>query len=123
MDQEVKVSFCDDVHPAKGEFGEEFIDVKVSNRDFFRYKFVCKNCQVTFLNYFCTPYSKPWFHIFTHPASVTLMLSYWTFGWIGYMVLTEMPSYLNDELGTLIVYLQHFFVLCAMLFNYVHKRY
>ena len=42
----------------------------------------------------------PWREIFSHPTSLTLMLNNWTFGWIGYMVLTELPTYLTDVLGT-----------------------
>jgi hypothetical protein len=58
------------------------------------------SCVSLILSYACLVLtSKPWRQIFTHPASVTLLLNFWTFGWIGYMVLTEMPSYLNDELG------------------------
>jgi len=41
----------------------------------------------------------PWKAFFTHPATLVLFLSHWTFSWIGYMLLTEIPSYLTDELG------------------------
>jgi hypothetical protein len=41
----------------------------------------------------------PWVAMFTHPASLTLFLVNWVFGWIGFMLLTEMPSFLNDQLG------------------------
>jgi hypothetical protein len=41
----------------------------------------------------------PWRAMFTHPTALTLFLNNWTFGWIGYMVLTELPSYLTDVLG------------------------
>jgi hypothetical protein len=41
----------------------------------------------------------PWIPMLTHPASLCLLLSNWVFGWIGYMLLTELPSFLNDELG------------------------
>lgn len=41
----------------------------------------------------------PWAAMFTHPACLTLFLLNWVFGWIGFMLLTEMPSFLNDQLG------------------------
>jgi hypothetical protein len=41
----------------------------------------------------------PWVAMFTHPASLNLFLLNWVFGWIGFMLLTEMPSFLNDQLG------------------------
>jgi hypothetical protein len=41
----------------------------------------------------------PWVAMFTHPASLCLFLLNWVFGWIGFMLLTEMPSFLNDQLG------------------------
>lgn len=41
----------------------------------------------------------PWVAMFTHPACLTLFLLNWVFGWIGFMLLTEMPSFLNDQLG------------------------
>ena len=41
----------------------------------------------------------PWGPIFTHPVALTLFFNMWTYGWIGYMVLTEMPSFLTDVLG------------------------
>ena len=41
----------------------------------------------------------PWKAILSHPVSLTLLVNQWTFGWIVYMVLTEMPSYLTEELG------------------------
>lgn len=47
----------------------------------------------------------PWRAMFTHPTTLTLFLNNWTFGWIGYMVLTELPSYLTDVLGE---YLLHY---------------
>jgi len=77
VDKEVRISFTDNA-TNKLELRHESVEVTLSNRSFA---------------------SKPWRQIFTHPASVTLLLNFWTFGWIGYMVLTEMPSYLNDELG------------------------
>jgi hypothetical protein len=41
----------------------------------------------------------PWLLFFTHPVAVTLFLNHWTYGWIGFLVLTELPSYLTDDLG------------------------
>lgn len=41
----------------------------------------------------------PWVAMFTHPASLCLFLLNWVFGWIGFMLLTEMPAFLNDQLG------------------------
>lgn len=77
VDKEVRVSFSENPN-SKIELRHESVEASLHNRSFA---------------------SKPWRQIFTHPASVTLLLNFWTFGWIGYMVLTEMPSFLNDELG------------------------
>lgn len=41
----------------------------------------------------------PWKEIFTNAVTLTLFLNMFTYGWIGYMVLTEMPSFLTDVLG------------------------
>lgn len=41
----------------------------------------------------------PYFAIFTHPASVSLLVNNWAFGFIGFLLLSEMPSYLHDELN------------------------
>eukprot|EP01034_Spumella_vulgaris_P021316 gene21316-27346_t len=41
----------------------------------------------------------PWATFFTHPVSLTLFLNSWTAGWIGFTLLSEMPSYLTDVLG------------------------
>jgi hypothetical protein len=41
----------------------------------------------------------PWGEIFSNPVSLTLFFNMFTYGWIGYMVLTELPSYLTDVLG------------------------
>ena len=41
----------------------------------------------------------PWKAIFTHPVALTLFLNMWTYGWIGYVTLTELPSFLTDVLG------------------------
>ncbi len=41
----------------------------------------------------------PWAVFFTHPVSLTLLLNSWVAGWIGFTLLSEMPSYLTDVLG------------------------
>ena len=41
----------------------------------------------------------PWVAMFTTPASLCLFLLNWVFGWIGFLLLTEMPTFLNDQLG------------------------
>merc|ERR1711871_581163 len=41
----------------------------------------------------------PWKAFFTHPVALTCIANAWNFGWIGFMMLSEMPAYLCDELG------------------------
>lgn len=41
----------------------------------------------------------PWKQFFTHPIALSIYLSSFGFGWIGYTLLSEMPSYLTDVLG------------------------
>ena len=41
----------------------------------------------------------PWGEIFSNPVSLTLFFNMFTYGWIGYMVMTELPSFLTDVLG------------------------
>mmetsp|Transcript_4847 Transcript_4847/g.7378 ORF Transcript_4847/g.7378 Transcript_4847/m.7378 type:complete len:554 (-) Transcript_4847:25-1686(-) len=41
----------------------------------------------------------PWVAFFTHPTSVTLLIAYWTQNWIGYLILSELPTYFTEELG------------------------
>lgn len=48
----------------------------------------------------------PWRAFFTHPASLVLLLGCWQQGWIGFMLLSEMPTYLTDELGLSIEVIQ-----------------
>lgn len=43
--------------------------------------------------------SIPWKGFFTHRASLTLLLNNWVFGWIGFMLLSEIPAFLTDSLG------------------------
>jgi hypothetical protein len=41
----------------------------------------------------------PWLAFFTHPASATLLVAYWTQNWIGYLILSELPTFFTEELG------------------------
>lgn len=41
----------------------------------------------------------PWRAMLTHPAAIALFVSNWSFGWIGFMLLSEIPSFLVDILG------------------------
>ena len=41
----------------------------------------------------------PWAAFFLHPASVTLLVCFWTQNWIGYLILSELPSYFTEHLG------------------------
>lgn len=41
----------------------------------------------------------PWIHFFTNKHALTLLLNSWVIGWIGFTLLSEMPTFLNDELG------------------------
>lgn len=41
----------------------------------------------------------PWLTFFTTPASATLLLCYWTQNWIGFLILSELPTYFTEELG------------------------
>lgn len=41
----------------------------------------------------------PWKSFFTNPISLTLLVNNWTFGFVGFLLLSEMPSYLTDVLG------------------------
>jgi hypothetical protein len=43
----------------------------------------------------------PWKEFMTNRASLTLLLNAWSFGWIGFMLLSEIPAFLTDALGTL----------------------
>ena len=40
----------------------------------------------------------PWVAFFTTPQTLNLLLASWTLGWINFLLLTEMPSYLTDQL-------------------------
>ena len=40
----------------------------------------------------------PWVAFFTTPQTLNLLLASWVLGWINFMLLTEMPSYLTDQL-------------------------
>lgn len=41
----------------------------------------------------------PWDVFFSNPATLVLLVASWTYGWIGFMLISEMPTYLQDELG------------------------
>lgn len=41
----------------------------------------------------------PWRAFFTNPASLSLMVCYWTQNLIGFLILSELPSYFTTELG------------------------
>jgi hypothetical protein len=43
--------------------------------------------------------SIPWKVIFTHPASLTLLMMSFMYNWILFMLLSEIPSFLTDALG------------------------
>lgn len=76
----------------------------------------------------------PWNSFFTHPVSLTLFINSWAFGWIGFTLLSEMPSFLTDELGfnlssagvmCVFPYLALFLstVVFGKLFNYLQDEY
>ena len=41
----------------------------------------------------------PWKNIFTHSASLTLLMMSFTYNWTLFMLLSEIPSFLTDSLG------------------------
>jgi MFS family permease len=41
----------------------------------------------------------PWKNFFTHPVSLTLFVNNWVYGFIGFTLLSEMPSFFTDILG------------------------
>mmetsp|Transcript_19811 Transcript_19811/g.36886 ORF Transcript_19811/g.36886 Transcript_19811/m.36886 type:complete len:574 (-) Transcript_19811:40-1761(-) len=41
----------------------------------------------------------PWAAFLLHPASVTLIVCFWTQNWVGYLILSELPTYFTDHLG------------------------
>ena len=41
----------------------------------------------------------PWAAFLVHPASVTLVFCFWTQNWIGYLILSELPTYFTEQLG------------------------
>ena len=41
----------------------------------------------------------PWLEMFTNPASLALLLNSFAQGWVGLIILTEMPTFLNQQLG------------------------
>lgn len=40
----------------------------------------------------------PWRQFFTHAATLTLLFNHFTHGWIGFLLLSELPSYMTQEL-------------------------
>lgn len=74
-----------------------------------------------------------WTVIFTHPVALTQFFQAWVYGWIGFTLLSEMPSYLTDELGfdlssagllSVLPYLMLFIatVLSGRMFTYLHEE-
>ena len=41
----------------------------------------------------------PWALYFSNPVALTCIINAWNFGWINFMMLSEMPAYLSNELG------------------------
>eukprot|EP00981_Chlorochromonas_danica_P015105 scaffold10498_cov179-Ochromonas_danica.AAC.7 len=41
----------------------------------------------------------PWKAFFTNPHSLTLLVNSWGYGFVGFTLLSEMPSFFTDELG------------------------
>jgi MFS family permease len=41
----------------------------------------------------------PWDKFLSHPVAITLLINNWTQGWINFLLLSEMPAYLEDVLG------------------------
>lgn len=41
----------------------------------------------------------PWLAFAIHPTAVTLIVCYWTQNWIGYLLLSELPTFFTEELG------------------------
>jgi hypothetical protein len=39
----------------------------------------------------------PWGHFFRHPTARTMLLAWWVMAWIGFLMLSEMPSFLIQE--------------------------
>lgn len=79
-------------------------------------------------------HSIPWKEFFTNPISLNLFLSHWTTSWIGFMLLSELPTFLTDELGydiesagimSVIPYIANFCssIMFAMLFDYLEVKY
>jgi MFS family permease len=48
---------------------------------------------------FSSAASMPWKGFFTHPVSLTLLLNTWVYGYINFLLMTEVPSFLSDQLG------------------------
>eukprot|EP01036_Dinobryon_divergens_P026695 gene26696-35372_t len=41
----------------------------------------------------------PWKAFFTHPAALALLANNFTYGWVGFTLLSELPTYLTEVLG------------------------
>eukprot|EP01038_Epipyxis_sp_PR26KG_P017429 gene17429-24098_t len=76
----------------------------------------------------------PWIAFLTNPTSLTLLAASWCHGWTGYTLVSEMPAYLNDELGydlqtagfiCIFPFLALFLssIVYGMLFNHCQARY
>lgn len=44
-------------------------------------------------------YRTPWLAFLSHPASLALLLMQWICSWTSFMLLSEIPSFLTDDLG------------------------
>lgn len=40
----------------------------------------------------------PWGQFVTHPLALTVLFSYWVFSFVGFMLLSEIPSFLTEVL-------------------------
>lgn len=70
----------------------------------------------------------PWMAFLTTPASFVLIVCYWTQNWVGFLLLSELPSYLTRQLGfslkeagfsSMLPYIAQF--LSALVFGYIFQ--
>jgi MFS family permease len=80
-------SLADDIYPLK--------TIKLSDSDSHTTPLLSQTKPSTWQRY----REIPWFAIFTNKSSLTNFACSWVFGFIGFMLLSEMPSYLTDELN------------------------
>ncbi len=77
--------------------------------------------------------SIPWVMFFTQSASLVLLLCHWTYAWIGFMLLNQLPTFLTDELGydietagalSVVPYIANFVstIMFAMIFDYAEVK-